>query len=704
MKQSVKFIIFSLLIFSLAVGCGDDDDDDNDSDANDDADDDVNDDADDDVNDDADDDADDDLNDDLDDDTDPGDPLLPSEQYLARQQEYLEQCAENGGNMHAQVCKLTMGYDAIDEDAIDNTCNKMNNREDCADFDLASLLRFLYLHGDNPAISAETMQQIKDALLNFKYWMDEPNEDEMCFWSENHQILFHSAELLAGQLYPNEIFPNANMTGQEHIDHALPMIRRWLAWRGKIGFVEWHSNVYFNEDIPALTNLVDFSEDEDISTQAAMLLDVMAFDFANNYFKDAYATTHGRTYPSKLIEGSNDSTDEAAWVMLGIGEYDTGANFSGVALASSTKYWPSPILEDIAEDALDWNEHRERDSIDIDDGPYWGVGYESHEDVTFWWSLSSYAASKVLPGTFQMVDDYNMWETNGFLFETLSFLSFLVGSPLLEIVPAALDEMTRGPALESVNTYTYRTPDYQLSGAQDYNKGLWGGQQHIWQATLDADANVFTTYPGGLAGDYLASDWTGGWFPRATFFENIGIIQYQRRQIPLLDDLIFISYTHAHFPTWAMDEWTQSGKWTFGAKGDSYVALYSDLPTAWADTEPESTYELIADGISNVWIVELGCADDNGSFEQFMADIENASVTVGEDGVEYNSPSQGLATVAWDGPFVIEGINVDIGPYARWDNAYSQTEFGSERTIIEFGGQTLDLDFAGVRRRYFSGE
>ncbi len=696
MKQFVKFLLFFIIVFSVFTACGDDDDDNNDESPDNDANDDTDDDADDDLNDDANDDT-----DDVDDDTDPGDPILPTDGYLARQAEYLQQCAENGGGIHAQVCKLSMDFDDIDEDAIQRTCDKINDREDCADFDLASVLRLLYLHGDHPSLNLEVKQQLVNAVLNFKYWLDEPNDDSMCFWSENHQVLFHSAELLAGQLFPDEVFPNAGMTGRQHIEHALPMLRRWLNWRGKIGFVEWHSNVYFNEDIPALTNLVDFSEDADIALKAAMLLDIISFDFANNYFKGLYATTHGRTYPGKLIEGSSDSTGEAAWVMLGIGDYGNGANFSGVALSTSPKYFPAPILEDIAADALDWNEHRERDSIDIDEGPFWGVGYESHEDIMFWWSLTGYAASKILPGTFQLVDDYNMWETNGFLWADISFLSFLVGSPLLQSVPEALDEMTRGPSLEAINTYTYRTPDYQLSGAQDYNKGLWGAQQHIWQATIDSNAVVFTTYPGGMAGDYLASDWTGGWLPKATFFENIGIIQYKRRHIPLLDELLFVSYTHAHFPTWAFDEWRQSGKWTFGAKGNSYVALYSNQPTLWSDEQPQDTYELIADSAANVWIVELGCLDDNGAFEQFISDIEAADVTVLENGIQYASPSQGLATVSWDDPFVVDGMEIDTGPYERWDNAYSYTEFGSEQTIIEFEGQRLDLDFERARRRYF---
>ena len=51
--------------------------------------------------------------------------------------------------------------------------------------------------------------------------------------------------------------------------------------------------------------------------------------------------------------------------------------------------------------------------------------------------------------------------------------------------------------MKEVNTYTYRTPDYMLSTAQDYRKSFGGDQHHIWQATLDDEAVCFTTHPGG---------------------------------------------------------------------------------------------------------------------------------------------------------------------------------------------------------------
>ena len=51
-------------------------------------------------------------------------------------------------------------------------------------------------------------------------------------------------------------------------------------------------------------------------------------------------------------------------------------------------------------------------------------------------------------------------------------------------------------SLSRVDKITFRTPDYQLSAAQDYRKGAPGSMQHIWQATLGPGTMVFALHPG----------------------------------------------------------------------------------------------------------------------------------------------------------------------------------------------------------------
>lgn len=158
----------------------------------------------------------------------------------------------------SQISRLALGGEAIDEDAVREALAHVKSRRDCSDFSIAGLLRILYLLRRNPDasrwVSPGLVEAIERTVLDFKYWWDEPGEDPMCYWTENHQILFHSDELLAGQLFPQRVFTNTGMDGNAHMTHALPRLRRWFALRARLGFSEWLSNCYFDEDLLESSN------------------------------------------------------------------------------------------------------------------------------------------------------------------------------------------------------------------------------------------------------------------------------------------------------------------------------------------------------------------------------------------------------------------------------------------------------------------
>ena len=91
----------------------------------------------------------------------------------------------------------------------------MRKRFDCADFRAQMLFKIYKDCGDR--LSDRCKELIKKAFLDFKYFMDEPGDDSMCYWSENHLLLFAVSEYLAGQEWPNEIFSNNGMNGKEHM-------------------------------------------------------------------------------------------------------------------------------------------------------------------------------------------------------------------------------------------------------------------------------------------------------------------------------------------------------------------------------------------------------------------------------------------------------------------------------------------------------
>jgi hypothetical protein len=629
--------------------------------------------------------------------------------YEERRNVYLQDSNKSNG-FYAQSTRIFLNT-SVNEDLFTSALSKINNREDTADFRMASLLRMMYLDNNTGVLDPTFKLGLKDAILNFKYWFTEPGPSDMIMWTENHMILFRSCELLAGQLYTNETFPNSGMTGIEHVQHALPKINQWIEWRSRFGFSEWHSDIYYEEDLAALLNIVEFAQDNATATKAAMLVDLFAFDFANQYFNGTYATTNGRTEDNKKVgtsltdPPSRASFAETAWILLGLGHHNpnAGDSMSAVALSTSNKYTPPPILEIIANETLNYYESKDRNGINIADGPDYGFGYESENDMMFWWPMSAVFSSETIEPSLNLTEYYHLGYDTVFndkmLVDLLKVAADLYGMSLPEVC-AFIKEATQGVVLEEADTYTYRTPYYQLSGVQDHQKGMAGYQEHIWQASLDEYAYIFTNSYGG----FRMQDYVGGFKPRATLYKNLGIIQYDRLSQPLLMELVYLilgfdPYIQTYFPRWAFDEVIQQGNWIFGRRLNSYVGLYSDEPMTW-----ENNYELRTFGRKNAYIVELGSIEDYGPFYNFTDSLLKSTVNVRQLAVGYNiqylSPTRGLVKVAWNGPMTVGGEKVDLGPYHRFDNQFCTQSFNTLRTTIAYENMKLVLDFENATRIY----
>lgn len=628
-----------------------------------------------------------------------------------RKKEYLDSANKSNG-LYAQCAKVYLNEKVYNKVKIKKSIDKINNREDTADFDMNALLRMMYLDKGKNNIPNNLNESINKAILNFKYWFTESGPDEMIFWTENHMILFHTAELLAGNLYPSQIFINNNQNGKQHVKHALPLINQWLDWRAKFGFAEWHSNIYYVLDLIALLNLVDFAPNKNIAKKAEMLIDLIGFDFANNYYKGVYATAHGRT-SDELQFGKNmnnlpeqELTADLVWLMLGVGYHNqnSGNNSAAVFFATS-KYRTPKILENIAHNITKAKNyvHKSRNNIEISQGLDYGIGYRK-SNLNFWWSMSAPATSPLLEPSLKLIDEYDLdpklvYNDEAFLY--LLKIGSLINRTSLNNYSALIKDITQGVALETANTYTYKTPYYQLSGVQDHQKGMNGLQELIWQARLDEYATITTSSPSALTAKKQL--FTSGWKPRTTLYKNVGIIQYDRQILSLELELVmqFLgepSYNHAYFPRWAFNEWNRNGNWVFGRRNDSYVALYSYNPIKW-----KNEYELRAEGKKNVWIIELGSINESGSYKDYRKAILNAKIQILEKSVGYEilyeSPSQGEIRLGWNKPMYVNKKEINLGPYERFDNPYCNQAFGTLKTIIEHNGQKLKLDFENMNKK-----
>lgn len=299
----------------------------------------------------------------------------PHGSYEGRRHEALRHAAGRTG-VYAQVARMELGrWGDLDLAALAADIEGINRRRDCSDFYLVGLLGALLRYGDDPQFPAALREQIEACAVGFRYWMDEPGDDAMCFWSENHQILFHGGEVLAGQLFPGHTFVNDGRTGAEHRAKGERMALSWLRKRADGGFREWDSNVYFEHDVLALAHLADGAASDELRELAAVVLDKLLFTMALNSFRGAFGSTHGRTYSRYTLDAALECTSGIGRLLWGTGAFND-AILGSVALACARGYELPPVIAEIATAPVGelWSKERHAGRMELwsdrDEGPW----------------------------------------------------------------------------------------------------------------------------------------------------------------------------------------------------------------------------------------------------------------------------------------------------------------------------------------------
>jgi hypothetical protein len=339
--------------------------------------------------------------------------------------------------------------------------------------------------------------------------------------------------------------------------------------------------------------------------------------------------------------------------------------------------------------------------IRVEQAHRWGLGFQSLEDGMVLLSLEAYTHPRTIGLVMNMFDAFRWWE-NFFFVEFKRWrraIHFLRSTHLLPVFARVFErELTRN-LREEVNAYTYRTPDYMLSSAQDWRPGYGGDQQHIWQATLAPDAICFTTHPGPRTAR-SPGHWTGtATLPRVAQVENVAIVIYRIPRRPWFYYPNRNLYTHAWLPQDQFDDVVERAGWIFARRDDGYLALRSQRPYRWQEEPGEDRdREIIAPGRTNIWICELGRAAVDQSFEAFMARIIGAELRYGRGRVTYESPSQGRLEFGWTGPLLQHGEFVSLERYPRYESPHAWAPFPSREVEVEHEDHWLRLDWDGPRR------
>lgn len=585
----------------------------------------------------------------------------------------------------------------IEENQIIEILEYINNRYDCADFRMIPILRTLYAY--STLLTEATLKEIEKTVLGFKYWMDEPGEDSMCYWSENHQLIFGTIELLAGQFYSDKVFYNLPITGRERMERAKKRLLDWFKYRYKYGFIEWHSNTYYEEDVAPLSLLIDFSEDEEIRVKASMLMDLVLFDMAVNNYQGYFVATSGRCYEEQKKDPNRQDVLDIMKKAFGIGpvrEYDYTRLSAEFVL--NKKYRVPEVLIDIARSkekfilkeslGLDLSEVREK------------IDPENKIETVglYYWAMEAFTNPQSITMTMEMFRNWNL-KSNIFLKDLkIVDIPFLRKLNLLPFLVKILNSATQGIAIQRANTYTLRSKDYFLSTAQLYHPREFGDQQHISQATLGDGITVFTTHPGKAffsdnARNFSPNYWVGnGINPYAAQYENTVLLYYDLTPRKGFLEGKRLNFTHLYFPEAKFDRVYFGEDYLFGISGRSMIGIKSLKKIKKINEE-----EWIQEGKKTAWAITVMSTDET-NFEFFHKSIQNSKIELGRKSIKYELVHD-LEILFKKKIFIVDG-KVENTNYKRYELPFVQAEATTGEYHFKYGDKYLFLNYDEGARKY----
>lgn len=404
---------------------------------------------------------------------------------------------------------------AEDDRLLEEMLELIEERYDCSDFLMCGLIRYLH----NYPVQGRLQERIKEVILNYRYWMDMDGFDGMCFWSENHALMFYTCAMNAGEMYPDEYFPRAARTGRELFAYGRDKVLQWLDDVETYGFEEFLSTVYMCVTFAALINVVDYSEPE-ISARAAAVTDKLLSMLSLHTYKNGIIAPMGRVYRNVLYP-----FDQGAMALMNLINpklpYSFGEGWLGFWATSS---YPIPdglisLMEDDAEVTYTTGNAR--------------VCLEKNRD----YCLTSVQSPR---------EPFVRWE----------------------------NETLKADADTTTNSYT-KSFNERFHGTTCFMPGVYGYQQHMWYAALDGEAAVFVNHPGSTSedGDMRPGYWHGNGVMPAVKQQH-GIIG----SIYCIPDVHPIHYTHLYCPECRFEEVRREEKWIFLKNDSGYLAIWCSEP------------------------------------------------------------------------------------------------------------------------------
>lgn len=454
----------------------------------------------------------------------------PRRQFLEHIAEKEREPRDNGAyfSVYHVLARRLLGRDTqADENLLMQDLDYIRKRGDCADFLVNGFIRLLksFETGDRLKTRA------KEVLLSFRYWMDEDGSDGMCFWSENHALMFYSAQFLVGNLYPDDLFSCSGLTGRQQSALGAARCRDWLTDMETGGSEEFNSGTYLPVTVAVLLNLIDFAP-EDIALRSSAVLDDLLRRLCLHAFHGTAVSPQGRAYRD-VVYPSLQNVQSLLHMIDSSFPYTDSENGWMVPLFNSRYRFPEELVELCKQDA--------------------NCSYASGNARIFLKKTNDYILTSVCsPRTGK---DDSRWPNLCF------------------------DEESD----KNCNAYV-KSLNERFHGTSSFQPGVYGYQQHLWYAALDNECVVFTDHP-GTAVD-LTEMRPGYWFGNGVF---PAIIQRENvlGTIYVIPDDHPIPFTHIFWPTAKFAANLLDGCWLFGKKETGYIGL-------WCSGRPMATDTVLA--------------------------------------------------------------------------------------------------------------
>ncbi|MDR1464210.1 MAG: hypothetical protein LBJ11_02760 [Oscillospiraceae bacterium] len=593
----------------------------------------------------------------------------------------------------------------------------IDGRFDCLDFRMQTLLRLQYAYGDTiRSISPATAQLIEDAFLGAKYWMTEPGEDSVCFWSENHQLLYAVAEYLAGQYWPDRIFTNDGADGREHMARGRRRIGYWMKQRFTYGYSEFNSTNYYLYNVGPASNFIEFAAPEDapLATRMKMCLDLLLYDVATGMQDFTFTAPTGRAYVYNMTGSSGDRVRLLTDVLWGLRDDALDSTHSMMvnfyAMFRQGLYDFPAALRAIA---LDQTPRVLRSSHGLNTSELPEHQFIGHEDwqIMRQWSMEAFTNPEVIRNTVTYLEKNRMFSNKFVNYFKIVNGKFLRRPRTLRRVSEISHPMPNGIAIQRANLYLCKAPGVTLSCVQRYHPGSFGAQQFLQTANFGGKAVAFTTHPAREESEQTVGGYPGYWAgygraPHIVQHEGVQLLLFRIPRLPGFLELYRVpQFTHTYLPEAYFDEVTVSGRFAFARQGDAFLGLVGGaelqyLPHSPVSAKafrngleeyPEMHFDLIQEGGRPYWIYEIS-SEKRESFAAFQSRLQQNPVCYDEGGsLCYQSGGKTYAT-EFGGDFFVDGAAQPL-EYGRYESPYCTAGRGARDYIFSCGGHTLRLNY-----------